>query len=542
MNYPINKKRLRILVFCFLCLFLLNSCEKLNEHIISGVTESYYANEDGFEAGVNAAYVTARGFYGTEQGAALSVFGTDIWTKGGGGANVDINDYTTALGPQENYIGLVWTNLFQGINGINTVIASAGQIDMNPDLKSKRLAEMRFLRALYYFNLVRTFGSVPLDTIGTESVNTIVERAPVLDVYKQIISDLNFADAILPLLADQWGRATRGAAEMLLSNVYLQRAYISKDQADFQKAAFLAEKLINSGQYNLLNKYADIFDIKNQKNEEVIWSVQYGTNPLVNGLGNMNHLFFLMQYDQLPGMKRTIEEGRPWIRFEPTNFLLNLFNKEEDSRYSGSFQTVWLSNNSLTIPKDANGNPGFAVGDTAIWLPGYEVTDAFRKGKPFTIITPSQYTAHYYPSLTKFKDPARSSINQAGGTKDFIVLRLAETYLIAAEAEYQLGNLIDAAKYINAVRKRAANIGFELNMMVDPNEINLDFILDERARELAGEGKRWFDLVRTGQLILRVQAHNPDGGPFIKPYHVLRPIPTSEIDAASNKVEQNPGY
>jgi hypothetical protein len=515
----------------------------LDENVVSGITSSYYTTEMGFEAGVNAAYVTSRSFYGTQWGAALTVLGTDIWTKGFGAAGYpEINDYSPALNAQQSYIEMVWVSLYQGINGINTVIAAADKLDMNPDLKSKRLAEMRFLRALYYFNLVRTFGPIPLDTMGTQSINTAVVRTPVEDVYKQILSDLNYSDAYLPLVPDDWGRASRGAAEMLLSKVYLTRAYITKDPADYEKAASLSIKVINSGQYKLLNNYASIFDINNQVNDEVIWSVQYSKNPLLNGDGNNCHLYFSMRYDVFPGMKRTIDEGRPYMRFTPTSFLLNLFDHTKDARYNGSFQTVWRSNNSSTIPKDNSGNPLYSEGDTATWLPGYEVSDAFRNSKPYTILTPSQYTNQFYPSLIKFKDPDRLSINQTQGTKDFIVFRLAEAYLIVAEAEYQLGNLADAAEYINIVRKRAANTGYEQDMIVSSNDVTLDLILDERARELAGEGKRWFDLVRTGQLVSRVQAYNADGKANIKPYHVLRPIPTSEIDASSTKVEQNEGY
>jgi len=123
-------------------------------------------------------------------------------------------------------------------------------------------------------------------------------------------------------------------------------------------------------------------------------------------------------------------------------------------------------------------------------------------------------------------------------------MRLAEMYLIAAEGEMNIGKLDSAAYYVNIVRTRAALPGKVANMQVLPSQITLDFILDERAREFAGEQLRWFDLKRTGKLVDRVKALNPDAAPFIQSFHTVRPIPQSQIDAVTNKDEfkQNTGY
>jgi hypothetical protein len=117
-------------------------------------------------------------------------------------------------------------------------------------------------------------------------------------------------------------------------------------------------------------------------------------------------------------------------------------------------------------------------------------------------------------------------------------------YLIKAEAEMNQGNLAEAATYVNVLRTRAAVPGREASMQVAPSQITLDFILDERAREFAGEQIRWFDLKRTNKLVERVKAYNPDAAATIQPYHMLRPIPQGQLDAVSNKDEfkQNLGY
>ena len=147
-------------------------------------------------------------------------------------------------------------------------------------------------------------------------------------------------------------------------------------------------------------------------------------------------------------------------------------------------------------------------------------------------------------SLKKFLDPARETISQQQGRRDAFVIRLAEMYLIVAEAEMNLGNMDEALAHFNEVRRRAAHPGQEDEMEIGVGELDLDMILDERAREFAGEQLRWFDLKRTDKLLERVQAWNPDASPNIRPHHVVRPIPQAQLDAVTNKDEftQNQGY
>ena len=146
--------------------------------------------------------------------------------------------------------------------------------------------------------------------------------------------------------------------------------------------------------------------------------------------------------------------------------------------------------------------------------------------------------------LKKHLDPLRSSANALDGTRDFPVIRLAEMYLIASEAAWRQGKSSDAADYMNVLRTRAAKPGMEEEMKVAPGDIDLDFILDERARELMGEMHRWYDLKRTGTLLERVKKYNLDAAPNIKKMHLVRPIPQTQIDRVTNPGEfrQNNGY
>lgn len=141
-------------------------------------------------------------------------------------------------------------------------------------------------------------------------------------------------------------------------------------------------------------------------------------------------------------------------------------------------------------------------------------------------------------------DPLRASVNAVDGRRDFPVIRLAELYLIASEAAWRQGKSDIAANYMNVVRTRAAIPGKEVQMQVTASDIDLDLILDERARELVGEKHRWYDLKRTGKLLERVRQYNLDAAPNIKEMHLVRSIPQTQIDRVTNpgEFQQNPGY
>lgn len=540
-------KSVNYILMVALTVFGMACTEKLDEQIVTDVTaESHYSNLDGWEDGVNAAYERLRRYYGREEGFTVSVFGTDIYTKGADGGRKAVNDYTAALNPDESYFRDIWNWFYEAINTINTVIdfAERDAVEgLDEETRNARIGEVRFLRAFYYFHLVQMYGDVHFTLEATTGVETEANRTPVAQIYSEgIIPDLEFAIANLPNPDEQddYGRATKPAAEAILARVHLVLE-------NWGEAERLAKNVINNYSFGLVTPWVEIWNQDNELNEEVVWSVQYTSAPFSNDGGSRGHLYFLAEYDKILGMERDILNGRPWKRFQPTPYFLSLYDTEIDRRYEEGFKVVWLANNEETLPD------GIELGDTAFYVVPFAVPDDVQKSKPYfwvdvdpTSTDPEmslrQINKRWFPSLNKFIDPKRLTVQQTEGSRDFMVVRLAEMYLLAAEALMMQGMADEGAQYINEVRRRAAWEGREADMEIAAGDLDLDFILDERARELAGEKFRWFDLKRTGTLLDRVRLHNPDGAPNVQEFHLLRPIPRDQIDRTSNDYLQNPGY
>jgi hypothetical protein len=529
----------------------------LVEDVRTQATFDYLQTPNGFDDLVKGAYSSLKNFYGQERGMTLTVFGTDTYTFGADGAFKFVNQYTPELDGRLSIIREIWNEFYVAINTCNIAIDTAVSVKGITDkIRNTRVAEAKFLRAQYYFILAQMFGPIPLPLKGNTKVITAATRAPLDQVYAAIISDLEYGLQYLELSPADYGRATKPAAEHLLARVYLTKATSSaKGATDYEKALDYAKKVITGYNFKLLPDFAKVFEQgSGERNDEVIWAVQNTNDPRTNGEGNRAHLYFLMEYDVLPGMQRDVENGRPFKRFRPTNFTLDSIFKDRvnDTRYEKSFKHVFYSNNAATIPKDANGKPKYSVGDTSIWLPGVELPSNVIASKPYAIYPPSKYTAKVYPTLIKFLDPLRPDRTYEQGSRDFLAFRLAETYLIAAEAAMYTGDNITAVNYLTTLRQRAARTSsdpvqqaaYKAAMVITPAQLNIDFILDERGRELLGEQFRWFDLVRTDKLLERVKKWNPDAAAGIKPHHVLRPIPQEQIDRITNASEfkQNVGY
>ena len=263
-------------------------------------------------------------------------------------------------------------------------------------------AEVRFLRAFYYFYLVQTFGDVHLTLEETIGAKVDANKTPQAEIYAQaIIPDLEFAVATLPNTQSQYGRTTKPAAQFLLAKALLTRGHSTFAQgSDFATAETLFTSVITDYGFALVASHKDLWNQDNQLNREVIWAIQFSTDLILNGgetgLGNRGHLYFGMEYDIQPGMIRDIANGRPFKRFRPTDYMIDQWglNRDNDQRYEDTYKHVWICNDNRTsgngIPKwkqihvdkgakKANGQTvtaadigtnRFALGDTALFIPG----------------------------------------------------------------------------------------------------------------------------------------------------------------------------
>ncbi|MEP6493478.1 MAG: RagB/SusD family nutrient uptake outer membrane protein [bacterium] len=585
-------------------------CVNLDEKLITGVSSQYYATPDGLNSAVIASYSQLRGFYGREQLMSLTQVGTDTWMAAdqAGSNNKEFDSYNGGLNSTVAPLANTWNPAYQAINTLNAALDRGPNTTGIPaNIKATLLAEAHFLRALNYFTLVQTFGDVTLSLHENQGVVATAVRDPAADVYKAILADLDTAVANLPVAQADVGRATKGAALTLRSKVYLTRAYQSyspNKQADFAAALADAKAVIGSGTYALEPVFADLWCVArpadpnrtgfcentgySQNHKEFIFTVQFSYDlTQYDGSDQYDymHLVYLSQYDNngiWAGTPRDLNNGRPFRRAMPTPYELSIWNKWVgtpgasdvlDTRFDGSFQTVWIAtagnvkNAAGTCPV-CTSNGTINVGDTAAFMPNYPVTNAFRQSKAYEVLTPcptdqvSPTATTYcgdrnnandgfinwqrFPSLKKFQDNLRANLTAQEGGKVEVIYRLGEVYLIAAEADVGLGNAAEAATFISVLHQRAASTAHKNDYNVTAGQVTLDYIMEERERELAGEHDRWYDLVRPGaQFFLdHVKKFNPHAAPNVQLRHALRPIPQSQIDGVivGPKYPQNPGY
>lgn len=386
-----------------------------------------------------------------------------------------------------------YSALYEAIKSANVVITKIPDIEMDEDLKARYIAEAKYLRALFYFYLVRSFGDVPLVTTTTPDAN--LGRTSAEEIYTSlIVPDLLDAMNELPEKSnysnEDLGRATKGAAKSLLAKVYLYRK-------DFANSALLALEVINSAQYNLEINYADAFSLAGQFGVESVFEA--GARPFEEGpkLGGN-------QFANTQGVRGVPNKG--WGFNRPT---LNLMNA-----YQGG-----------DLRKDAT---IIFLGET---LDGVLIEgDIATEDVTYTDASETD-TLEIECYNQKVWVPGTTTVDEWGF--NIRIMRYAEVLLIAAEAFNENGNTSDALLYLNQIRTRAGLSDFT---DTDQEAIRLE-ILNQRRFELAMEGERFYDLVRTGYAD---EILGPLG--FTVGKNELFPIPQSEIDLSGGTISQNPGW
>ncbi|SDL04043.1 Starch-binding associating with outer membrane [Catalinimonas alkaloidigena] len=529
------------------CLLAISSCSDYleEENISSATAENFYVTQTGYEALINSTYSTLRDLYAPTP--YIFCAGTDLFFGAHQDAPLALTSYQS-LTPGTPQVNDFFQTLYQSIQVCNTALHYAELTEEFQYLDSRR-GEARFLRAYYYFLLVQSFGDVSLVTDMVDEPITHFERTPAAEVYQFIIDELSQAVNEVPATQSDYGRVTKAAVEHMLAKVYLTRGYEAYGQAsDFDNAAAHADAAI--GGQGLTVSFDKVFGYRNEVNDDVLFAVQYDQASLLNG-GAHN-----WDTPWGPLIQGTGEGVAKKNLLHPTEYLFTIFG-EYDSRFEGTFLNVrtypyvgYYLNPKKSEVRNYYPRTAAQIADTAAW----RAADLENR-KDADIVPISSYwwegnNQDAYPSLSKFD---RIQNSDTRFTHDIYIARLGETYLIAAEAYLKSGNASLAADRINEVRRRAAMPGHEGDMMISAADVTLDFILDERARELAGEGHRWFDLKRTGTLMSRTKMYNPEiksiyesgADPFQGnngEYKILRPIPLNAISLDSEEYPQNPAY
>lgn len=540
-------------------------------------TEEFYNTANGFASLTNSAYSSLRTIYSAQP--QLFVAGTDLYADGKS-QGVVMGQYTFTT--DEGIIKDFYDRCYKGIQLANSVIAYGETTEDNAQ-RLQYIDEARYLRAWWYFQLVQQFGPVALNTEMFESAVMSHERTDLATVYQFIIDEFTYlasADShLLERASSGVGRANKRAAAFYAAKAYLTRGWLDgtdyeaqeasiAQATDFDNAVTYARQAIN-GELPALS-IEEAFDVNNEENDELFWSVQYSSSAVENPVDDGSY-----QQSQFGAYQGGSEKPRNKAidgNFAPSLRLQQMYTRG-DGRLEQTFMLEfheayfdWYTNPTSKILYYYA--PAWATDeDIAAWRAddpnGIKTETIVSKTVAEGGIAPSNGQPASYKdrrtqdfgnaAIKKFDDYTETSIANRSTTcsmHDVVLARLGEAYLIAAEAYYKKGDMQQAAEMINNLRQRPGTIksGYETAMHVAAADITIDFILDERARELAGEYVRWTDLKRTHKLIEYVTEYNEDGvklsaltGPDGK-YKILRPIPQAAIDLNQAHVEQNPGY
>lgn len=509
---------LKVLVIVSAVLLITASCKKnfLKETLTTARTTDFYQTDAGIlQLAVGTYYQVFEVPENGEWYYCAANYGTDEFHVGGDPSNSPWNNYDQTFNPGLTTNGnlqgtnVQWDAIYTGIGDANLLIQNArNSTSTSTAIKSTSLGEGLFMRGYSYLRLVSQYGGVPLVTIPTTTSFTLeFTRATAQDVFTQIITDLDSAYNLLPNSGGPY-HITKDAAAHYLAKAYLSRASeinsswnASTVTADLTAAATLCDQVITN--HPLAKDFKSLWNFTgiNSANEslpEVILSAQF-TNDVTTNLatGNTQHLYYVSRYDIQDQMARDLTGDRPFSRLAATYYDYRLYDMVNDSRFWKSFRTKSALNGAKPVAPNVQGDLGimFVIdqpGDTRFPLSKIStgtikntsfslVQDVNNAGKPI----PTTYVAYpngrttdgalntdlttayqAFPSLSKYIDGSRNSLNDVVGHRDFILARSAETYLMAAEIKIRLakagqGTYADALPYVNAVRARAQYVSGE---------------------------------------------------------------------------------
>ena len=493
--------KLKYILVSVLFIGLASSCSDdfVNVESLDINSEDYFNSEEDYQNALVGAYDLLQATY---LNAMLGEIASDNTLAGGESATdvigiqeVDDMTHTTT----NSQLRDVWGWMFAGVNRANFILEFQDKTEFAG--KEEILAQARFLRAYYYFELVKWFGDVPLvvDKRFLFGDQFNVDRTPKAEVYAQMEIDLMYAADNLTYTASQQGRVTKGAAQALLGKVYLY-------QDKFPEASAVLDNLILNGPYDLVTDYNSIFEHAGENGIESVFEVQYNDDQGAS-------------FDCLQCSEGNVAVGFSGVRS---------YVATPDS--SGD---IFSSGFSFNVPVQ-EAVDAFEVDDLRKEVAILDI-DAWATQTGITYGTGYEHTGFFNRKYIprKRSDTAAGDRNLTN-PNNYRAIRFADVLLMAAEA-FNRGNIDDskAQNYLNRVRERAFGDAMH-NVSSSGSNLTND-IYNERRVELLGEGHRFFDLVRTGRATSEING-------FVSGKHEVFPIPLIEIQLTGNRWAQNPNY
>ncbi|MCF8379847.1 MAG: RagB/SusD family nutrient uptake outer membrane protein [Bacteroidales bacterium] len=538
-----NKKVLFLIIPALLLILI--SCDETFLDEVPNVflsAENTFTTQAGLEAGLVPVYRAAHEHI---EGKVFVQTGTDIvkYTFNGQEGHRVFGSYSAELNGEFSAVKGWWNRTYESIARINTMLSYITDAEFDSESeKNQILGELYFFRGFWYLDALQTWGDVPLIIEPLKSPRTDFERDPKTKVLEQAILDLENSIPLLGQTPPAKGRISKGAAQHILTNAYLVAEDWEMAEQTATDLIFNSNRSLIKARYGV-NKnnpgtpFTDMFIDGNVNiedgNTEALWVFQYGvreTKDIVR-TGTFKAGWWPV-YEKFPGLKLSMDNyQRGKWRVCMSDFWLNLFEAGDDRNSDFAIKKTWYYNDSTFIKtmKEA-GTPLIQwVNNIPLFV---------KYGDEIKLSKDDPLYAWIYPTPMKFIDIMGTDVTESSTDKEIIYLRLAETYLFLAEAQFKQNKFDDAAETINVLRRRVNA------SEISASDLTIDFILDERARELGQEENRWFTLVRTGKLLERVKANNDQAASNIQPYHVLMPIPQPEIDRNpdSKNFKQNDGY
>lgn len=516
-----------------------------------GSTTAIFGEENGIKALVYQSYTKINNLYGGDaQWPAFTEHGADLFLRGGNFTDMGVCDYY-GLDATNGNVSWLWNHCYKALANINTFFETIDETPFaNEEEKDQFKAEMKVMRSMFLWIITEMWGDTYLPRTTDEVEGMEARRSTRADFYKEIIGGLEEAIEMLP---DK--RTTEfGRIDMPSAKGFLARMYLYNDQ--FDEAMDMASQVIDGGYgLELSSSLKDLWD-DSKRNKEFIWTTEFVEDESFKQ-SSYYWQHFAMFIDRFAGVKTECGwTGYGGCGAVPSLYYISLFNHEADLRWSDLHQWVWLYND----PSDdtsAFPNMQHLYADTALYL-SIDPISAEEKARMATCYTAFDVNDLYdskgvptdrktFIGMTKFNDNTRPGDMSTNSDRNYPVIRLAEMYLIRAEAKIRSTTKPDlkgAAQDIMAIRQRAIKSGHEKEMTVTEKDMTVDFILDERGRELAGEFQRRLDLKRLGKLVEHVKLYNPDAAANIKEYHQVCPIPQTQFDGMPDwtTLGQNEGY